>query len=601
MEQFWEKEASRLVWRERWHSIFSGDFAHPNWFDGGTLNATETCLDQHLSTDRAHKRAIVWESEDGRTETLSYSDLFARVCEFAKGLRALGAKKGDRIAIYMPLCPEAIIAMLACARIGATHMVVFAGFSASSLAERMDDSGSRFLITADAFKRKSQYVELKAIVDEALKLTKNETIERVIVLSHEGTDVEWQAVRDIEWKECEDRGADLSRDPEIVESNHPLFILYTSGTTGKPKGLVHGTGGYLTQVRSTCESVFGLQTNDVFWCTADIGWITGHSYVVYGPLALGATIFIYEGALTSPTPDRVYEIVDKHNITVLYTAPTAIRMLRQQGENHPLKHSLSSLRLLGSVGEPINAEAWLWWHKYVGRGHCPIVDTWWQTETGAIMISPTDGVLTKPGSATFALPGLDIDIVDTDGKPVALDESGYLVINKPWPSLALGIWGDQERFVHTYFSRFSGRYFSGDGAKRDSDGYFWILGRVDDVVNVSGHRLGTAEVESALITHPDVAESAVVSIPDALTGEAIVAFVMLNSHAKESEALKRELSACVGREIGAFARPKEIHFTKGLPKTRSGKIMRRVLRQMATGQEVSGDLSTLENLEFLKS
>jgi acetyl-CoA synthetase len=492
--------------------------------------------------------------------------------------------------------------MLACARIGATHTVVFAGFSATSLAERIDDSHCRFVITADAFLRKGQLVHLKPIVDEAITHTKHKSIQNVIMLKHRDTPVSWTPDRDVEWQDCVQRGAQASSDPEIVDSEHPLFILYTSGTTGKPKGLVHSTGGYLTQVRSTCETVFGLNDDDVFWCTADIGWITGHSYVVYGPLALGGTIFIYEGALTSPTPDRLFELVDQYHVSVLYTAPTAIRMFMQQGTSYPLKHSLASLRLLGSVGEPINAEAWQWWHKHVGRERCPLVDTWWQTETGAIMISPIPGkVQTKPGSATFPLPGLDIDVVDAQGQPAALEESGYLVVNKPWPSMARGIWGDDARFVQNYFSRFEGRYFSGDGARKDADGYFWILGRVDDVVNISGHRLGTAEVESALITHPDVAESAVVSKPDPISGEAIVAFVTLKNGVIPSDDLKQQLINCVGREIGAFAKPKEIRFAPSLPKTRSGKIMRRLLRQMASGQELSGDLSTLENLEFLKS
>lgn len=565
---------------------------------------TETCLDQHLRTPTATKSAIVCESEDGLQEHLSYTDLYKRVCDLSKGLRALGAKKGDRIAIYMPLCPNAIVAMLACARIGATHTVVFAGFSAHSLAERIDDSECRFVLTADGFLRKGKLVALKTIVDEALTLTTKNSVANVVVLSHRKLAINWKEGLDVDWEECLKGGrtSNFSDDPEIVEAEHPLFILYTSGTTGKPKGLIHTSAGYLTGVRSTCKTVFGLRETDVFWCTADIGWITGHSYVVYGPLALGATVFIYDGALTSPTPDRLFELVDKHHVTILYTAPTAIRMFMQQGPQLPERHALDSLRLLGSVGEPINPEAWLWWHNHVGKGRCPLVDTWWQTETGAIMISPIPGrVDTKPGSATLPLQGLDIDVVDSNGASAPLGESGYLVINQPWPSMARGIYGDQARFEQNYFSRFRGRYFSGDGARKDEDGYFWILGRVDDVVNISGHRLGTAEVESALITHVSVAESAVVGKPDALTGEAIVAFVTLKNNVRESDSLKAELIACVAKEIGSFAKPKEIIFTPTLPKTRSGKIMRRVLRQMAAGLAPSGDLSTLENLEFLKA
>lgn len=604
MKQYWEQEASKLVWHNLWSSVLSGTFEAPKWFEGGTLNVTQTCLDQHVQSSRADKIAIIWESEDAQVQKLSYRELHRRVCEFTAGLRALGAQKGDRIAIYMPLCPESIIAMLACARIGATHTVVFAGFSANSLSERIDDCTCRFVITADAFQRKGQLVVLKSIVDESITLTKKDSIERVVVLNHRNTDTAWKNDRDILWSDCVKLGkqTNSSFDPEIVDAEHPLFILYTSGTTGKPKGLVHSTGGYLTQVRASCNTVFNISDDDVYWCTADIGWITGHSYVVYGPLALGATIFIYEGALTSPQPDRLFSLVDKHGITILYTAPTAIRMFMQHGPALPEKHTLTSLRLLGSVGEPINPEAWTWWYRHVGRSRCPLVDTWWQTETGAVMISPIPGqVETKPGSATLPLPGLDIEVVDASGSPVSNGESGYLVINQPWPSMARTIWGDRPRFEQNYFSRFSGRYFSGDGARKDEDGYFWILGRVDDVVNISGHRLGTAEVESALITHPDVAESAVVSKPDEITGEAIVAFVTLKSGKTPSDEKKKELMACVVKEIGAFAKPQEIRFTDTLPKTRSGKIMRRILRQIASGNEVTGDLSTIENLEFLKA
>jgi acetyl-CoA synthetase len=601
-EQYWAKEASKLIWREPWQSIFSGDFAHPQWFVGGKLNITETCLDQHAISERADKAAIIWESEDKRQERVTYQELQTRVCALAKGLRALGAQSGDRIAIYMPLCPNAIVAMLACARIGTTHTVVFAGFSANSLSERLDDSSCRFVITADGFLRKGQIVALKPIVDDAIAQATKGSVRYVVVLKHAHTQTSWTEGRDVDWEECLKNGSGCSDDPEIVDAEHPLFILYTSGTTGKPKGIVHSSGGYLTQVRTTCEAVFGLNDQDVYWCTADIGWITGHSYVVYGPLALGATVFIYEGALTSPTPDRLFELIDEHRVSILYTAPTAIRMFMQMGPEIPAKHHLGSLRLLGSVGEPINPEAWNWWHRHVGHGRCPLVDTWWQTETGAIMISPIPGkVETKPGCATLPMPGLDIDVVDAQGVSVAAEESGYLVVNQPWPSMARGIYGDQARFEQNYFARFPGKYFSGDGARKDRDGYIWILGRVDDVVNISGHRLGTAEIESALITHPDVAESAVVSKPDPLTGEAIVAFVILKYGATPSDGLKAELIQCVGREIGAFARPKEIVFTPSLPKTRSGKIMRRVLRQMASGQDPSGDLSTIENLEFLKA
>lgn len=603
-EELWSIAAKKLVWRKPWHTVFSGNFANCKWFEGGELNVTETCVDQHALGERASKTAIRWESEGGETEQLSYKDLLEQVCELAAGLRALGAKKGDRIAIYMPLCPKAIVAMLACARIGATHTVVFAGFSAQSLSERIDDSGCRLVITADGFKRKGQVIKLKDVVDEALSYCEKNTVQHVVILNRQNLKYVAATPKDIDWDDCIKLGKEqsLSGEPQIVDAEHPLFILYTSGTTGTPKGIVHTCGGYLTQVRSTCESVLDMKDTDVYWCTADIGWITGHSYLVYGPLALGATLFIYEGALTSPAPDQLFKLIDKYQISILYTSPTAIRMFMQQGINPSEKHSLDSLRLLGTVGEPINPEAWMWWNKCVGKEQCPNVDTWWQTETGAIMISPIPGkVMTKAGSATYALCGIDAQIVDANGNQAAPEENGYLVINKPWPSIARGIYGDQKRFVDTYFSRFANRYFTGDGAKQDSDGYFWILGRVDDVVNVAGHRLGTAEIESELITHSDVAESAVVSRNDTITGQAIVAFVTLKKDTPVTAALREAISQCVVKEIGAFAKPQEIIFTAALPKTRSGKIMRRVLRQIASGDAITGDLSTLEDLESLKA
>jgi acetyl-CoA synthetase len=608
---YWADAADALVWRTRWHTVLDWQAPRSRWFVGGTLNASETCLDQHLSTWRRNKAALVWEGEPMQagqpteTRTLTYQQLHTEVCRFAGVLRDCGVTTGDRVAIYLPLVPEAVIAMLACARIGATHSVVFGGFSAEALRDRIHDAACKVVVTADGGARKGQIVHLKATVDAALADPRAASVQKVVVLRRTGHDVAMVGGRDIWWHDAVAIAAPV-REAVAVDTEHPLFILYTSGTTGKPKGVVHSTGGYLTGVTRSYRFVFDHKDEDIFWCSADVGWVTGHSYVTYGPLANGATVFLYEGAPVYPGPDRFWDIIERNRISILYTAPTAIRTFMRLGDHHVRAHDLSSLRLLGSVGEPINPEAWRWYHDVVGGGRCPIVDTWWQTETGSIMASPLPGLTTaKPGSCMHPLPGIDLAVVRADGRVCDADEQGLLVSRRPWPSMMRTVWGDDERFRQTYWSQLkdpetgAAWYFTGDGARKDADGAFWVIGRVDDVVNVSGHRLGTAEVESALVLHKAVAEAAVVGRPDEVKGQGIVAFVTLKANQPPTDALKRELMAQVASEIGAFARPDDIRWANALPKTRSGKIMRRLLRELATKGRVEGDMTSLEDFSAI--
>ena len=597
-EAFWARMAEELHWFKKWDSVLEWTPPHAKWFVGGKLNVAYNCLDRHLSTWRRNKAALIWEGEPGDQRTLTYQQLHTEVCKFANVLKYSGVQRGDRVALYMPLIPELAIAMLACARIGATHSVVFGGFSSSALIDRINDASCKLVVTADGGWRRGNEVKLKTAVDEALKETPS--VKSCIVVRRTGSPLHMQPGRDFWWHELM---ATVRSDcpTEELDSEHPLYILYTSGTTGKPKGILHTTGGYLLQAHLTTKWVFDLKDEDVYWCTADIGWVTGHSYVVYGPLSNGATVLMYEGAPNFPEPDRFWTLIERHRVNIFYTAPTAIRAFIKWGEQWPLKHDLSSLRLLGTVGEPINPEAWMWYREIIGKGRCPIVDTWWQTETGAIMITPIPGATpTKPGSGTKPFPGIEADVVTRDGRPVGPNEGGYLVIKSPWPSMLRTIWGDDERYRQQYWSQIEGIYFAGDGARRDEDGYFWIMGRIDDVINVSGHRLGTAEIESALVSHHSVAEAAVVGRPDDLKGSAIVAFVTLEGSHSPSEALNQELRAHVAKEIGALARPDEIRFTDALPKTRSGKIMRRLLREIATTGSVAGDVTTLEDFSVLE-
>ena len=596
-EKFWAREASELVWQKRWKKVLEWKPPFAKWFLGGKLNLSENCLDRHLSGPRRNKAAILWEGEPGDKRVLTYQQLHREVCRFANVLKRNKIRKGDRVIIYLPTIPEAAIAMLACARIGAVHSVVFGGFSAESIRDRITDSGAIAVITADGSYRRGAIVPLKKNVDDALRGTTS--IRRVIVFRRTGNDVHIEEGRDVWWhRELEYVNADCP--PTALDSEHPLYILYTSGSTGKPKGVLHTTGGYLVGIYSTAKYVFDLRDDDVFWCTADVGWVTGHSYVVYGPLANGATTLMYEGAPNWPEPDRFWRIIEEYSVNVFYTAPTAIRAFIRWGDEWITKHNLSSLRLLGTVGEPINPEAWMWYHRKIGRGRCPIVDTWWQTETGAIMITPLPGAIaTKPGSATLPFFGVDAAIVDERGNEVGPNVGGKLIVRRPWPSMLRTIYGDNARYKKQYWSEFKGNYLTGDGARRDKDGYFWIVGRIDDVLNVAGHRLGTSEIESALVSHAGVAEAAVVGRPDELKGQGVVAFVTVKGGVKPTTELKQLLRNHVGTQIGAIAKPDEVRFAEALPKTRSGKIMRRLLKEIASGKTITGDTTTLEDLSVL--
>jgi acetyl-CoA synthetase len=596
-DKFWAREARELTWRAPWKTAVKWQPPFAQWFVGGKLNVSENCLDRHLETHRRNKAAIIWEGEPGENRTLTYQQLHHQVCRFANVLKRNRIKKGDRVIIYLPTIPEAAIAMLACARIGAVHSVVFGGFSADSIRDRIADSGAVAVITADGSYRRGGIVPLKQNVDDALR--GSHTIKRVIVFRRTGQDVHLEENRDVWWHR-EMEYVDGNCPAVALDSEHPLYILYTSGSTGTPKGILHTTGGYLVGIYSTTKYVFDLRENDIYWCTADVGWVTGHSYVVYGPLANGATTFMYEGAPNWPEPDRFWKLIEDHRINILYTAPTAIRAFIRWGDEWVKKHDLSSLRLLGSVGEPINPEAWMWYQRVVGGNRCPIVDTWWQTETGAIMITPLPGATpTKPGSATLPFFGVDAAVVDPTGKEVGPNVGGKLIIRRPWPSMLRTIYGDKDRYRKQYWSEFPDNYLTGDGARKDKDGYFWIVGRIDDVLNVAGHRLGTSEIESALVSNPNVAEAAVVGRPDELKGQGVVAFVTLKGQVKPTSALKDELRNHVAKHIGAIARPDEVRFAEALPKTRSGKIMRRLLKEIAAGAKVTGDTSTLEEFSVL--
>jgi acetyl-CoA synthetase len=590
-EAFWARRARELVdWETPFTTTLEWDVPFAKWFVGGRLNMAWNCVDRHVARGLGSKVAYHWIGEPGDTRTITYADLQGEVNRCANALKELGVGTGDRVAIYMPMIPELPVAMLACARLGAPHTVVFGGFSAESLAGRINDSEAKVLITADGGYRRGNVVPLKAAADGAM--TETPTIEHCLVVRRAGNEVEMAPGRDVWWHEVVERQSD-DCPPVWVDSEHMLYLLYTSGTTAKPKGIVHTTGGYLVGVAATHHDIFDIKPDDVFWCAADIGWVTGHSYIVYGPLANGATGILYEGAPDTPAWDRWWRIVEDYKVTILYTAPTAIRAFMKQGEQWPAGHDLSSLRLLGSVGEPINPEAWLWYHLHIGRERCPIVDTWWQTETGMILITPLPGLTrTKPGSATFPYPGVAADVVDAEGRTVPFGSGGYLVLTRPWPAMLRGIYRDPERYRATYWSRFPGKYLTGDGARRDEDGYFWLLGRVDDVMNVAGHRISTIEVESALVDHPAVAEAAVVGKNDPITGQAIFAYVILRAGREPSDALAIEVREHVSTVIGPIARPKHLMFTPDLPKTRSGKIMRRLLRDIAEGRTL-GDTTTL--------
>jgi len=596
-DAFWSEQASIVDWFKRPTHSLRGGLPHPTWFDDGTLNVSYNCLDRHVASARRHKAAIIWEGEPGEQRVLTYDALLSETTRFANVLKALDVRQGDRVVIYMGMVPEAAIAMLACTRIGAVHSVIFGGFAAEAIRDRVNDAQAKVIITQDGAYRRGQVVPLKDNVDKALPHCPSVT--DTVVLKRAGNPITMQAGRDHDWHEAVAKQTPHCTPAELA-AEHPLFILYTSGSTGKPKGVLHSTGGYLVATTLSTKLVFDLREDDLYWCTADIGWVTGHSYIVYGPLANGATMLMYEGAPNYPDVDRIWSIIARHRVTIFYTAPTAIRAFIRWGDEHPKKHDLSSLRLLGSVGEPINPEAWMWYRDTIGQARCPIVDTWWQTETGAIMMSPLPGAIaTKPGSCTLPFFGVSTKILREDGTEAAPNEGGLLVIDKPWPSMLRTIWGDEPRFLDAYFSKFKGKYFTGDGARCDEHGYFWVMGRVDDVVNVSGHRLGTAEIESALVSHPLVAEAAVVGRPDDLKGQALVAFVTLKGHVVPAHDLKHTLGEHVAAEIGRFAKPDQIRFTEALPKTRSGKIMRRLLKEIATGKQPQGDTTTLEDLNVL--
>jgi acetyl-CoA synthetase len=602
-EIFWADVAERFHWFEKWNTVLKWESPNAQWFVGGKTNVAYNCLDHQIAQGRGEKIAILWEGEPmsatapPEVRQISFSRLKADVCQFANGLKKLGVKKGDRVTIYLPQVPEAAVAMLACARIGAAHSVVFGGFSSQSITDRVDDAQSQYLITADGGYRRGVAVGLKKNVDAAMEKTSR--IRKVIVLKRTGEKIDWNADRDVWWSDVV-AGEATDCPAEPMDAEDLLFVLYTSGSTGKPKGIIHTTAGYMVGTYLTTRCVFDIRATDVYWCTADVGWITGHSYVVYGPLTNGATTLMYEGAPNYPDFSRFWDIVERHKVSVFYTAPTAIRAFMKAGRELVDKHNLSSLRLLGTVGEPINPEAWMWYHQVIGHGKCPIADTWWQTETGMHMITPIPGATpTKPGTATLPFFGIDAAIVDRDGKELGPNQGGLLVIRKPWPAMLRGIFNDPERYVRQYWSDVPGMYFTGDGARRDSDGYFWIMGRVDDVLNVSGHRLGTAEIESALVSHPSVAEAAVVGMPHEMKGQGVAAFVTLKTGQKPSEQLKKELVDAVAKQIGSLAKPDQIRFTDSLPKTRSGKIMRRLLKEVASGNEVKGDTSTLEDFSVL--
>jgi acetyl-CoA synthetase len=597
-DTFWKRETQDLVFRKPWRKLLDWELPHSKWFVGAELNASESCLDRHLETDVRSKPAIIWESEPGESRKVTYAELHAEVVKLAAVLRGLGVQKGDRVAIYMGMVPEAAVAMLACARIGAPHTVVFGGFAAESLRDRINDCSAKVVLTQDGALRRGNVVPLKAIVDKALEATPS--VEKVLVyrrLSAEQANIEMMPGRDLDWQQAL-AGADakLGAEPEIVDAEHPLFILYTSGSTGKPKGVLHTTAGYLAGTHLTSKYVFDLRPDDVYFCTADVGWITGHSYIVYGPLSNGATCLMYEGAPNQPDWGRFWQIIEKHQVSILYTAPTAIRAFIRAGNEWPAKYDLSSLRLLGSVGEPINPEAWVWYYEHIGGKRCPVVDTWWQTETGSILLTTLPGAHSmKPGVAGLPFFGVSPAVVTADGQTVAADQGGFLVLQKPWPSMLRTVWGDDERYRAQYWADVPGAYFTGDGAYRDQDGYIRVVGRVDDVLNVSGHRIGTAEIESALVSHKAVAEAAAVGRADDLKGQALVVFVTLKPSFTGDDKMKKELGEHVAREIGKFARPDEVRFAEGLPKTRSGKIMRRLLKDIANGRATQGDTSTLED------
>ncbi len=599
-EKFWEKQAKEhLVWRKPFKKVLKWKAPHAEWFVGGKLNVSENCLDRHLGTARENKAALIFEGEPGDVRTITYKQLHFHVCRLAHIFENMGIVAGDRVAIYMPMIPEAVMAMLACARVGAIHTVIFGGFSAEAIKDRLNDCQAKLVITADGGWRRGKVIELKANVDKAIEGAPS--VHTVMVVKRCGNPVNMVEGRDVWWKEAWE-GAPNQHKAKAFDSEHPLIMLYTSGSTGKPKGVLHTSAGYLLGCKLSSHYIFDLKENDRYFCTADIGWITGHSYVVYGLLSNGATIFLYEGAPNQPEPDRLWQMIDRHGITILYTAPTAIRAFMRWGDNYVLRHRLDSLRLLGSVGEPINPEAWIWYHKMIGKKRCPIVDTWWQTETGAIMIAPLPGVTPlKPGSAARPFFGVVTKVVDDKGKEVPRNSGGKLVITKPWPSMLRTLWGDDARYQTAYWSEFPGVYFTGDGARQDEEGYFWIVGRIDDVLNVSGHRIGTAEIESALVSHPAVAEAAAVGRPDELKGQALVVFVTLKAGKVASDALKEELRAHVGKEIGSLAKPDTVRFAAALPKTRSGKIMRRILKEIAAGGAVKGDTTTLEDFSVVAS
>ena len=594
-EKFWAEQAKSLLWFKEWDSVLDWNPPFARWFVGGKLNASANCLDRHVGSDTKNKAAIIWEAENGETRTLTYLQLYHQVNKFANVLKDLGIKKGDRVTIYLPMTPELPIAMLACARIGAIHSIVFSGFSSQALIDRANDAKSRIIITADGGIRKGKLIELKKVVDEAL--TSVPSVEHVVVLKRAGNEIRMRP-QDLWWHELMENTRPYCP-PESVDSSHPLYILYTSGTTGKPKGVVHGTGGYLTHLFATAKWVFNFNKQDIFFCTADIGWVTGHSYIVYAPLMHGVTEVMYEGAPDFPKPDRYWAIIEKHGATILYTTPTALRMYMKYGDAIPNSFDLSSLRLLGTVGEPINPDVWMWYFKTIGKESCPIIDTWWQTETGGIMLSMCTGIETipmKPGSATFPVPGVDAAVVDENGKPVPQGTKGYIVIRKPWPGMLLTLWGDDEKYKQVYWNRFANIYYPGDYALVDQDGYLWLLGRADDVLKVAGHRLGTMELESAFVSHKAIAEAAVTSKPDSTKGESIIAFLVAKESfaSYDSSSLTKEVVAHIRSTLGPVASPDEVYFVSKLPKTRSGKIMRRLLKSIASDGQI-GDISTLED------